>query len=237
MNAFRQADKTTLYMLAALFVMVVMCWGFIELADEMREGETREIDAWILLSFRQPQDLSIPMGPPWLLEVANDVTALGGQTILALFTMLAIGYCIIIHRLGTAALIVAASAGAAAFSTLLKWSFSRSRPDIVPHLVEVTSASFPSGHAMLSAAVYLSLGAIIAQITPGHRPKIYIMSAALLISGLVGVSRLYLGVHFPSDVLAGWSAGLAWAIFCWIMAFYLRRLRRKFWPDKDRRIS
>jgi len=105
----------------------------------------------------------------------------------------------------------------------LKHIMERERPTIVPHLREVTTPSFPSGHAMLSAIVYLTLGILLMQIVQGRLTKLYCLLCAMFLTFLVGISRIYLGVHHPTDVLAGWIGGLVWALGCWIIARYIRR--------------
>ena len=219
----RRADAGTFTALAALFTLVAMSWLFLALADEVLEGETHRIDSAVLTALRDASDPRVPIGPAWLLLAARDITALGGHTVLTLFTLLATGYCLLLRDGSAARLILAAAAGGALLSSGLKWGLGRARPDIVPHLVEVSSLSFPSGHAMLSAAIYLSVGAVAAQVTPFHRTRLYLLGAALLVTGLVGLSRVYLGVHYPTDVLAGWAAGLAWAMLCWLATLALRR--------------
>jgi undecaprenyl-diphosphatase len=117
-------------------------------------------------------------------------------------------------------------AGGAGLSSLLKLGFERPRPDLVAHLVEVQTLSFPSGHAMVSAVIYLTLGALLAQVHGSIRLKIYILSVAVILTLLIGISRVYLGVHWPTDVLAGWAAGAAWAIMSWAVVIWLQRLRK-----------
>jgi undecaprenyl-diphosphatase len=108
-------------------------------------------------------------------------------------------------------------------SALLKDAFGRARPDLVPHGVEVHTLSFPSGHAMLAAATYLTLGALLARVQPHPRVKTYVLTVAAVLTVLIGVSRVHLGVHWPSDVLAGWCVGAAWALLCWMAAVWLQR--------------
>jgi undecaprenyl-diphosphatase len=132
-----------------------------------------------------------------------------------------------LRRRATILFIAAASAGAMVLNAGLKEFFGRARPDIVPHLVDVSTLSFPSGHAMLSAAVYLSLAGIVSQIAPSPRHTTYIMGAALSLTVLVGFSRVYLGVHYPTDVFVGWAVGSVWAILCWLaMALFMRARKR-----------
>jgi len=108
-------------------------------------------------------------------------------------------------------------------SGILKLGVDRPRPDLVPHLVEEYTASFPSGHAMLSAVVYLMLGGLLSRVEGPRCIKIYVLSVSLILTFLVGLSRIYLGVHWPTDVLAGWCAGATWAVLCWRVALALQR--------------
>jgi undecaprenyl-diphosphatase len=108
-------------------------------------------------------------------------------------------------------------------STGLKMGFERPRPDLVPHATQVYTASFPSGHAMLSAVTYLTLGALLSRVQRRRRVKAFFLGLALTLTLLIGLSRVYLGVHWPSDVLAGWCIGAAWASLCWFVALQLQR--------------
>jgi undecaprenyl-diphosphatase len=110
-----------------------------------------------------------------------------------------------------------------ALSFALKHLFGRERPDIILHMVMVHTPSFPSGHAMLSAVIYLTLGALLAQVVQRRASRIYFLTVAMVLTFLIGLSRIYLGVHYPTDVLAGWAVGLAWALFCWLVARQLQR--------------
>lgn len=197
-------------------------WLFIELAEEVVEGEVRAVDAHLLMLLRNPSDPANPLGPRWLELMARDITALGSLGVLGLMVLAAAGFLALAGRRRTALFVLAATGGGALASTLLKALFARPRPDIVPHETYVASASFPSGHAMVSAVVYLTLGALIARLAPEPRLKAYILAVAVLLAGLIGISRVYLGVHWPSDVLAGWAAGAAWALACGAVAQGLR---------------
>ncbi|MCP3101030.1 phosphatase PAP2 family protein [Myxococcus sp. K15C18031901] len=206
-----------------LLLLGVCCLGFIALSDEVTEGETQDFDERVLRALRSPDDPSTPRGPRWLRVAAQDVTALGGAPVLVLMTVCVCGFLLLARRYRTLMLVLAATVGGTLLNGLLKRFFARPRPSVVPHLTEVMTTSFPSGHAMLSATVYLTLGALLAQLTERRRLKAYLLAVSLLLSCLVGLSRVYLGVHYPTDVLGGWVAGLAWALVTALVARALRR--------------
>jgi undecaprenyl-diphosphatase len=193
-------------------------WAFIELADAVNEGESREIDEWVVLSMRDPVDKADPLGPRWFEEMMRDITALGGYAILTPLTISVAVYEWIRNRRRTAMLVIVATMGGILLSTVLKSAFDRPRPDLVPHGSYVLTKSFPSGHAMMAATTYLTLGAIMAQAEKLRSLKIFFLSLGVLLTVLVGISRVYLGVHWPTDVLAGWAAGATWALTCWLAA-------------------
>ena len=209
-------------MLLTAFGVVLTLYGFIEVAEEMGEGGMQHFDEWLLRRLRREGDPAMPIGPSWLAQMVTDITALGGPAVLVIVILFAIGYLALERRYGAAALVIVASAGGGLLSVGLKQVFARDRPDIVPHLVAVDSLSFPSGHAMAAAVIYLTLGALLARFTARRRMRVYVIGVSLVLTFLVGTTRLYLGVHYPSDVLAGWSGGLAWALFCWLVARYLQ---------------
>ncbi len=203
-------------LVALLCVSGVLLFAWI--ADEALEGSTGKLDAQILLAFRHPGDPALPIGPLWLLQVAIDLSALGGFTVLWLLSAAAIGLLLTLRRWTEAVVLTVSLGGASVLNAVLKLGFHRVRPDVVPHLAVVSNASFPSGHAMLSAATYLTIGAMLAQAQPKLGPRVYILGLAVVVAMLVGISRLYLGVHWPSDVLAGWCLGAAWALAFWVFA-------------------
>jgi undecaprenyl-diphosphatase len=210
---------------ALLAVMLIGggLWGFAELADEVADGETHAFDRATMLALREPHDPTDPLGPAWVEFVARDVTSLGGTAVLVMLTCASVGYLLLGRRWGAAVLVTVSIVGGTLISSGLKAMFDRPRPDLVPHAVEVTSASFPSGHAMLAMITYLTLGAVLAEVQTKHRYKVYILAWALLLSVLVGLTRVYLGVHWPTDVLAGWCIGAAWALLCGVIALRLQR--------------
>jgi len=211
-------------LLAGLLIAAAF-WGFVELMEVARAAAPHAFDTEILLAFRHAGQPDNPIGPLWLQGAMRDITSLGSASVLVLITAATIVYFLLIRRPGTALFIFVAVAGGQVLSSLLKLEVDRPRPDLVSHLVDETSLSFPSGHAMLSAVTYLTLGTLAARFLPERRTKIFVLGLAVLITVLVGTSRVYLGVHWPSDVLAGWCAGFAWAMLCWLVARLLQRRR------------
>lgn len=213
-------------MLLAVLGFAGGTWAFIELADEVIEGETHAVDERLLLAFRNAGDPREPLGPGWLVEMGRDFTALGGVGALVLIGIGVIAYLLLANKYRTALFTTTALAGGWLLSTALKMGFDRPRPDLVPHGSVVYTASFPSGHSMMAAVTYLTLAAMLARIQTRRRLKAYLLLVAILLTMLVGISRVYLGVHWPSDVLAGWTAGAAWASLCWLVARWLQRRGR-----------
>jgi undecaprenyl-diphosphatase len=209
--------------LLVLFVLLLAILAFVGIAEYVSAGATQRIDERTLMALRQPSDARLPIGPRWLGEVGRDLTALGGVAVLSLLTLAICGYLWLRGMYRAMILILSATLGALVVSTLLKMSFDRPRPSAVPHLASVYTSSFPSGHSMLSATVFLTLGTLMGQFAKQRRLKAYFLLIALVLTLLVGVSRVYLGVHYPTDVLAGWAAGLAWASLCWLIARYLQQ--------------
>jgi undecaprenyl-diphosphatase len=198
--------------------------AFALIADETLEGETRGFDESILLALREPGDPTNPIGPAWLEHALLDITALGGYVILSMLVIGVAIYLIAAGKRGTALLVVGAVGSGTLLSETLKLGFARPRPDLVAHLAEVQSASFPSGHAMISAIAYLTLGVLLTRAHKQRRTKIIIMSYAILLTLMIGLSRIYLGVHWPTDVLAGWALGAAWSSLWWLGAWQLQRM-------------
>jgi undecaprenyl-diphosphatase len=210
----------------ALLILGLGLFAFIGIAGVVLEGETMRFDQWLLLEIRSPGDAGNPLGHPWVEELFRDFTALGGVGVLSLLTLASVGYLWLqgLHRV--ALFVLVAIISGLLLSLALKSGFDRPRPDMVPHGSMVYTSSFPSGHAMLSAVVYLTGGALLAVVHASHRVRIYLIGCAVLATLLVGISRVYLGVHWPSDVLAGWAAGAAWAAACWLVAQWLQEQGR-----------
>jgi len=212
-----------LIVLLAVLVVVAGTWGFIALADVVLEGRTQSFDESALRALRRPDNPSMPIGPEWMAEVGRDLTAVGGLAVLLLATLAVAGFFLLDGKFAAMGFVLAAVAGGLVAGSLLKVAFARPRPDVVPHLSHVYSSSFPSGHSMMSAVVYLTLGAVLARMVTRRRLKFYFLAVALVLTALVGASRVYMGVHYPTDVLAGWTAGLVWATLCWLAARMLQR--------------
>jgi undecaprenyl-diphosphatase len=206
---------------ATFFIASLSGFLFLSLTGEILEGETRAFDDAILGALRTPQDLGTPIGPEWLTKAVTDITSLGGVTVLALLTTVSVVYLLIIHRRVTGLFLLASVLGGWMISNAVKIGVARPRPDLVPHLVEVHDLSFPSGHAMLSAVTYLTLGLLLASNQSSRAARYYFVAVALFLTLMIGLSRIYLGVHYPTDVLGGWSAGAAWSCLCWLAGRWL----------------
>ncbi|MDQ3213521.1 MAG: phosphatase PAP2 family protein [Acidobacteriota bacterium] len=216
-------DRGELRFLLGGVLFLLLLLAVMHLADEVLEGETLSFDRRFLLALRDPRDPSLPLGPRWLTSAALDITALGSATVLGLTVAVVAGFLILQGMWRTGLFVMAASGSALVVNAVLKELFQRTRPDVVPHLREVMTMSFPSGHALVSAVVYLTLGALSMGIAERRLTKFYCMAVAMLVTGLVGASRVYLGVHYPTDVLAGWLIGLSWALVCWMVERTLGR--------------
>jgi undecaprenyl-diphosphatase len=218
---------------AILALVAAMLIVFGKLAGAVVDGDTRIFDETVLRALRNPADPADPIGPAWLEHVMRDLTSLGGFTVLTLVTAGAIGYLLIDGKRAAALFVLVAVVGGVGLSESLKHVFARPRPELVAHLVEVQTASFPSGHAMLSAVTFLTLGALLARVQGRKRLKAYLLSVAITLTLLIGASRVYLGVHWPTDVMAGWCAGAAWAMGCWLVATWLQRRGQIEQPDEN----
>lgn len=207
----------------AALAIVAGVWIFIELAENVREGDTQKMDMRLILMFRDGADQRKLVGPGWMQTVVRDVTALGGAVVMGGAIAVVAGFLVIVRRFHMMIMLLAATLGATLINTAIKYMVARARPPEGLRLTDVSSASFPSGHSAMSAAVYLTLGALLAQAVNKRRLKLYFLGIALLLTGAVGLSRVMLGVHYPSDVLAGWATGLVWALLCWVIARYLQR--------------
>lgn len=200
--------------------------GFGLIADEVVEGDTHDVDTAILMALRTPGDPTDPIGPAWFEEAVRDVTSLGSFSVLGIIVVVVFTYLLLVGKARTGWFMVSAVVGGTIISTVLKALFDRPRPDLTG-VAHVFTASFPSGHATVSAVVFLTIGAMLAEATPERRLRLFYVATAILLTVLIGLSRIYLGVHYPTDVLAGWSLGAAWALLCTTTAHFVRERARQ----------
>jgi len=221
-----------LTMLVVLSLLAAGLWGFIRLAQYVETGEVSHLDRHLVLMLRNPDDPADPIGPLWLEEMMRDFTALGGTGVLTLMVLAVGGFLAMARKSHAALLVLVSVVGGVLVSQTMKWAYARPRPELVPHGAEVYTASFPSGHAMMSAIVYLTLGALLARTQANPGVRAYVLSVAVTLALLVGTSRVYLGVHWPTDVLAGWALGGLWALVC-LMAMLWLQSRGRVEEDTD----
>ncbi|GGH19088.1 phosphatase PAP2 family protein [Alsobacter metallidurans] len=211
---------------------LVLMFGL--LAEEVMEGDTGAFDRRLILLLRQPADPGLLLGPAWLPEMLRDLTSLGSTVVLAIVTIAVVGFLTMARNWRAVALVLGSVVGGQILSTVLKMLFERARPGLIPGAPQVFTASFPSGHAMLAAVTYLTIAALLARIEPRPVLKGYYLTIGVTLTILVGISRVALGVHWPTDVLAGWCVGSAWALLCaWVAA----RLQKRGELDDGRHTS
>ncbi len=218
--------------LVAALLVAAAIWGFMSLAGEVVEGDTKGFDQEILLSLRNPADPSDPLGARWVEELGRDITALGGTGVLAMLTVFVAVLLFLQGNRRSMWLVLAAIGSGFLANQLMKFGFERPRPELVPHGSYVYTSSFPSGHAMMSAVTYLTLAIIVARVQERSPLRAYLIGVACFLTVIIGISRVYLGVHWPSDVLAGWTAGAAWAVIWWMVARWLEQ-RGHIEPDVE----
>jgi undecaprenyl-diphosphatase len=209
------------HLLAAVLVSasLILAFGFV--AEEVMEGDTHKLDMAVLMALRNSDNPTDLVGPVWFEEMVRDVTALGSYAFILIVVLSVLGYLLLVRQYAISLLMAAAVAGGVLISNVLKHGFDRPRPEL-EHAAQVFSPSFPSGHATLSAVTFLTLGGLLTRSSLDWRVKAYVLAVAVTLTVLVGLSRVYLSVHYPSDVLAGWSIGTAWALLCWTAAFWLQ---------------
>jgi undecaprenyl-diphosphatase len=221
LNRLRHEHDLALLLVAS--VLGLGAWLFAELAGAVGDGDAHAFDERLLMFFRVAGDPSDPIGGVAIEEAVRDLTALGGVLLTTLVTVIAVAYFVIDRRPRAGLFVAGAVISGVGVVFLLKGGFDRPRPDLVAHQMEALSASFPSGHAATSALVYLTIAALVARGLWRRAHKVFVLSLAIFVVVGVGLSRVYLGVHWPTDVLAGWVVGAAWATACWLLERSLRR--------------
>ena len=211
-----------LRLMATLVAIGVLALVFLRIGDEMSEGETDRFDRAVLLAFRDsPSD---PIGSPAVEAAVVQISALGSSAVTTLVVVIATLFFALAGRWRYAILMVVCTAGSAVCMTLLKSLYERPRPTMVTELDVPGGLSFPSGHSMMSAALYLTLGVLIARALPTRRLRVFAVASSAFVTILIGLSRIYLGMHYPTDVIAGWTGGAAWALICGVV---INRLGRR----------
>lgn len=200
----------------ALIVVILVGLGFVELADAVSDRDTSGFDQAILTALRQGPNNAELIGPAWMEGVAADLTALGSFPVAFVLSMLVIGYLLLARYYSHALDVFLSLAGGTALVMLLKDVFMRPRPTMIPEIYDLSTSSFPSGHATTAAVVYLTLGILIARFATRRRLALYVIATSFFLTFLVGLTRVAMGVHYPTDVIGGWAIGAGWAVFCWL---------------------
>ena len=219
------AARRELGLIAAVLVVAAGALAFLGVSDAVTDGHTKAFDQGLMMMLRHPGAIGHPIGPDWLRLAAMDLTSLGSVIVLVLIVLVVMGLFAAQRRWLEAVLLFGACGSGLLLVDILKVAFGRERPPIAMHAVEVGNASFPSGHAMLSAIVYLSLATLVSHFAARRRERAYALAAGLVVTLVVGVSRVYLGVHWPTDVMAGWALGAAWAMLWWLIAWFVEHRR------------
>lgn len=212
------ARSADLDLIGTFLIIALLSFAVIELGEE-----PHEIDRKILIALRDPTDLGRGLGGRRIEGMMRDLTALGSPVLAFLYALSFVGWLLLTGRPGAALFVTIAMLGAGALNTILKDVFGRERPTVVPHLMGASDESYPSGHTMVSAVLYPTIAALAGRLVRQRRRRLYLMSFAIFLALLVAFSRVYLGVHYPSDVLGGLSAGFAWALVCGVVARLLQR--------------
>jgi undecaprenyl-diphosphatase len=210
-------------MLLSVLILFALAWVVFEAADLSLDGQGVSLDRQILLSLRDEIDTDDPIGPPWAEESARDITALGGVAVLSLITVAVSAYLFLRRKARLALIVVLTVASGNMLTLILKAFFDRPRPTLVSHESLVYTASFPSGHSMMAAVTYFTLAALLIRVEKSRRIKAFFFFVSLILTVSVGISRVYLGVHWPSDVLAGWALGIGWAFLSHLLAGNLQK--------------
>ncbi len=206
--------QTDLRLLLMLLSVVLSIWIFVALADAVGAGATQALDDAIVQALHESSGA--------VRDMTRDITSLGSIPVLTFVSIAVVGFLALSRLYRALVLVLVAALGGTAWTFALKVFFSRERPPFATHDV-VSTMSFPSGHSALSAVIYLTLAALSARLVERRTLRAYIIGVAALATALIGISRIALGVHYPTDVLAGWTLGLGWAVFCWTAMTFLQR--------------
>ena len=193
-------------------VAALVCWsGFAVMAILVLSDRLEAFDSAGLLYFRTGPD-TLPWGPPALIGAVRGWTALGGTMVLNLLGISTVAALLLIKLRREATVLAATMLGGWLFNTTIKAVVGRPRPTLVSHLTEAGGPSFPSGHSFNSAVVYLSIALALASLSARRGVRLSLIAGAALMTALIALSRVWLGVHYPSDAIAGWLGGMAWAL-------------------------
>ena len=200
--------------IGALLFLSLLFLGVLLVGSGALTGDAMVYDWAIVLALRNPLNITDPLGPDWFESITVDLGYLGSVTVVGAIALAAMGYYLLVRRRDLAILVFAAVSGTAIVTTLLKLAVARPGINLAMMRFETSTFSFPSGHAALSAAIYLTLAALIARAQSQQLVKYYILGLACALTLIIGASRVFNTVHFPTDVLAGWSVGAAWTLVC-----------------------
>lgn len=235
LSAGLAAARKEIGVVAAVLAAAAGLLAFLSIADAVTDNHTRAFDMGVIMMLRQPGDIAMPIGPAWLRLAAIDVTSLGSVIDLALIVLAVAGLFLALRRSREALLLLASTGSGLLVVDIIKVVVGRQRPPLAMHAVEVANASFPSGHAMLSAIVYLSLATLAGHFAQQRRVRIYTLAAGLAATLIVGASRVYLGVHWPTDVIGGWALGAAWAMIWWLITWFVEHRHHRRGADAPRK--
>jgi undecaprenyl-diphosphatase len=222
--SYRHAHSFTtalgLFLVVGAIIAIAGTYAFARLAQLVRYGYTQQFDEVVLRWMERHQTV-------WLERLMIEVTMLGTWiVVLSIVSIAALFLWLTRHRY-SALLLLVATAGGIGLNSILKIGFSRPRPQVFEWGTHVSSSSFPSGHAMSSAVVFITVAYLAARLQKTHAARLATLAIAGFIVAIICFSRMYLGVHYPSDVLAGVIIGLSWAAFCMATLEAIQRFAKK----------
>lgn len=209
--------------IAATTIALGVVYAFVRLAFLANGEDAPALDLALVGLFRSAVDETVPRGPSWIRSAARDVTALGGPILLTLSVIIASTYLVLRRQLRGVAVLLTATIGGVVLAYGLKGVISRPRPPFLDYSDHPLASSFPSGHTTMSAVVYLTIAAVLVRLVREASVRRLVIGTALVLTGLVGFSRVYLAAHYPTDVIAGWLLGSAWATLWALVARSLQR--------------